>query len=651
MKFSIAVKYYQGLYALIQIYKRRVNHENFMKKAAAAMIAMLAVVAVFGTSVPAQAASKAPKSLSVKVTTKTVDIKGKSTISVKSVKPANASKAVTYKSSNKKIATVSSKGVVTGKKAGKVNITVTSKKNKKVKKVVKITVKNLKPSSVKVSAVKATVVVGKTNTLKAAVKPAGVYCPVKWTSSNKAVATVSSNGKVTGKKAGTATITVKATQKNSKGKYLSTTCKVTVVDKTPASVSKQQVYVSPEWLKSAMSGLQKGYENVFVSEVAWGDTAGDKNYNAGHIPGAYHINSDAVEYDDCDPWPYGDGKDDFGLYDEKDVKPEDNFNIRSGKQLSEFLKRNGITKDTKVVLYGRSASDSSVTRVAFAMLYAGVEDVKVVDGGMQAWKAAGYDVETKVNEQKAGGDDYSFGTTVPAHPEYILSAEDAKDKLQNDANFRLVSIRSTKEFEGEETGYGYIDYAGEPLGAVWGHNTDDGSYVENGKVVGIDKVKSILAESDSSLDNELSFYCGTGWRATIPFLICYQNGVKNISVYDGGWWLWQLNWQKDKAAWPIQDVSADVAKNYAQLSFAAEEVNKDASGKMLVAGASAAENKLACWPARVSSKVVYGSSDKKVATVDATGKVTAVAAGEATITARTKAGNKATYKVVVSPAQ
>ena len=546
--------------------------KNFMKKAAAAMIAMLAVVAVFGTSVPAQAASKAPKSLSVKVTTKTVDIKGKSTISVKSVKPANASKAVTYKSSNKKIATVSSKGVVTGKKAGKVNITVTSKKNKKVKKVVKITVKNLKPSSVKVSAVKATVVVGKTNTLKAAVKPAGVYCPVKWTSSNKAVATVSSNGKVTAKKAGTATITVKATQKNSKGKYLSTTCKVTVVDKTPASVSKQQVYVSPEWLKSAMSGLQKGYENVFVSEVAWGDTAGDKNYNAGHIPGAYHINSDAVEYDDCAPWPYGDGKDDFGLYDEKDVKPEDNFNIRSGKQLSEFLKRNGITKDTKVVLYGRSASDSSVTRVAFAMLYAGVEDVKVVDGGMQAWKAAGYDVETKVNEQKAGGDNYSFGTTVPAHPEYILSAEDAKDKLQNDANFRLVSIRSTKEFEGEETGYGYIDYAGEPLGAVWGHNTDDGSYVENGKVVGIDKVKSILAESDSSLDNELSFYCGTGWRATIPFLIFYQNGVKYISVYDGGWWLWQLNWQKDKAAWPIQDVSADVVKNYAQLSFAAEEV-------------------------------------------------------------------------------
>lgn len=84
------------------------------------------------------------------------------------------------------------------------------------------------------------------------------------------------------------------------------------------------------------------------------------------------------------------------------------------------------------------------------MLYAGVEDVKVVDGGMQAWKAAGYDVETKVNEQKAGGDNYSFGTTVPAHPEYILSAEDAKDKLQNDANFRLVSTVLQKNLKAKK---------------------------------------------------------------------------------------------------------------------------------------------------------------------------------------------------------
>ena len=43
-------------------------------------------------------------------------------------------------------------------------------------------------------------------------------------------------------------------------------------------------------------------------------------------------------------------------------------------------------------------------------------------------------------------------------------------------------------------------------------------------------MKGYLEESGASLDNELSFYCGTGWRATIPFLICYENGMTNMTL-------------------------------------------------------------------------------------------------------------------------
>lgn len=589
-----------------------------IKKQALGLLALVVVMAVAFAAIPSEAASKKPTKMSLKVTAKTIDIKGHATISVKSVKPSKASKAVTFKSGNKKIATVSSKGVVKGKKAGKVKITVTAK---------------------------AVLYVGGTKTLKSIVKPSGVYCPVKWSSGNKAVATVSSTGKITAKKPGTATITVRATQKNNKKKYLAKSCKVTVKVK---NVPKRQVYVSPEWYKSAAEGQQPGYEHVFLAEVAYGKTENDKAYNEAHIPGAVHINSDAVEYDD---WNL-DGIDDQQLYEETEVKPEDNFNIRSAKQLGEFLKNNGITKDTKVVLYGRSASDSSVTRVAFAMLYAGVEDVKVIDGGMTAWNKLGLPTETKVNEATAGGTDYTFGTTIPAHPEYILSTDDAKEKLQNDANFRLVSIRSEKEFRGEETGYSYIKYAGEPLGAVWGHNTDDGSYIENGKVVGLNKVKSILAESNSSLDNELSFYCGTGWRATIPFLICYQNGIKNISVFDGGWWAWQVNWQKEPENWPIQKVSPKDAKTYGQLKFAKKEVTTDSEGhKLMALEATVAENKLTCWPARVRKNVEYGYGSElsnQIVNVDQDGKVNTIGFGNATITAKTTASEEVSYKVAVS---
>lgn len=499
---------------------------------------------------------------------------------------------------------------------------------------------------------------GQTGKVKLTVKPANATNKeVEYSSDNTGVATVAADGTVTATGYGTATITAKAVN------YPDVTATYTVnVVKADEVTNAKQVYVSPEWVKNAIDGDVAEYENAFVSEVSWGELSGAKNYKKAHVPGAYHINSDAVEYDDCDPWPMGDGYDDFALYGELEIKPEDNFNIRSAEQLAEFLKRNNITKDTKVILYGRSASDSSVTRVAFAMLYAGVEDVKVIDGGMQGWNNANLPTETTVNEQVAGGDDYAFGTAIPAHSEYIMSIEDVKDNLENDPNFRLVSIRSEEEFVGKTSGYGYIadDHAGEPLGAVWGHNTDDGSYVtEDGKVASIENLKAVLAESGSSLENEISFYCGTGWRATIPFLIAYQAGVEDISLYDGGWWLWQLKhygWE-DKGieaqpdVYPIQQVTPEEALNYVQLSFAEEAITTDASGKALAVGATAKANELTVRKAaRVDATVAYTSSDENVAVVAEDGTVTAKGIGTATITA--KAGSyEASYTVTVGEAE
>ena len=89
---------------------------------------ILSVISMGLTTEAASAATKAPKKITLKTTASTVDIKGKVTVSVKSVSPSKASKSVKWKSSNKKIATVSSKGVVTGKKTGKVKITATSTK-------------------------------------------------------------------------------------------------------------------------------------------------------------------------------------------------------------------------------------------------------------------------------------------------------------------------------------------------------------------------------------------------------------------------------------------------------------------------------------------------------------------------------------------
>lgn len=134
-----------------------------------------------------------------------------------------ANKKVTYRSKNKKIATVTSKGTVKGKKAGKTKIVVTSKKNKKKKATIKVVVK--KAAVKKVSMAKTlSLTVGASKKLSATVTPKkNTSKKLAWTSSNPKVATVK-NGTVKAKVAGKTTIKAKSTDGSNK----SATCTVTV---------------------------------------------------------------------------------------------------------------------------------------------------------------------------------------------------------------------------------------------------------------------------------------------------------------------------------------------------------------------------------------------------------------------------------------
>ena len=165
--------------------------------------------------------------------TKAAIEKGKTLTLKATVTPSDLSdKSVTWKSSNTKVATVTSAGKVKGVKAGTATITCTSKATG-AKATCKVTVGN-----VKLDKTEAVINKGKTMTLKATVYPSSLTDKsVTWKSSNTKVATVSSKGKVKGVKPGTATITCTS---NATG--LKTTCKVTVgyvkLDQTEVTVKK-----------------------------------------------------------------------------------------------------------------------------------------------------------------------------------------------------------------------------------------------------------------------------------------------------------------------------------------------------------------------------------------------------------------------------
>ena len=138
-------------------------------------------------------------SITAKADSSVIYTKSKTTTKINVVKDGVTGNA-TFRSSNKKVATVSANGTVKAKKAGKVNITV---QVGNYKQVVKITVK--KPT-MKLTKSSAKLKKGKKVTIKVKAAPVS---KVTFKSSNKKVATVSSKGVVKAKKKGTATITVK----------------------------------------------------------------------------------------------------------------------------------------------------------------------------------------------------------------------------------------------------------------------------------------------------------------------------------------------------------------------------------------------------------------------------------------------------------
>ena len=214
------------------------------KRRLKALAVALALTVTLSPMAPAKGVSGGPtitttveaatKKLSLKVGNKKAYVGKTTKISAKATKGAKLS----YKTSNKKIATVSSKGVITGKKAGTVKITITAKKSKykTVKKT--ITVKVYRQNQ-KITASNVKLTTGQRKNLGAKARTRLAY-----KSSNPKVVTVDKKGNLTAKKTGTAKITVTAPANNTYNKA-SRTITVTVVKKSIPKQTESVKFTQP----------------------------------------------------------------------------------------------------------------------------------------------------------------------------------------------------------------------------------------------------------------------------------------------------------------------------------------------------------------------------------------------------------------------
>ena len=158
---------------------------------------------------------------------------------------SSKTKNLTYKTSNKKIATVSKTGILRTKKKGTVTITAIAKNNKKAKATMTLTVGKVVKTLKFKEGTKKTVTAGSKFTLHPTYKPKDAATKaVTWKSSNTKVATVSSKGKVTTKKDGTVTITATAKDAGKKKATFKVTVKKKPETLTPVASGNGKVKLS-----------------------------------------------------------------------------------------------------------------------------------------------------------------------------------------------------------------------------------------------------------------------------------------------------------------------------------------------------------------------------------------------------------------------
>lgn len=209
-----------------------------------------------------------------------------------------------------------------------------------------------------------------------------------------------------------------------------------------------------------------------------------------------------------------------------DVEAEYPNTIPSEKYFETEAQKLGVNNDSCIVVYDDLGVYSS-PRVWWLFKVFGFENVAVLNGGLPAWKDAGYTVESKKEREFLRG---NFKANLNKG-KISVTEEILKASLDNKV---ILDARSKGRF-----------YATEPeprKDLRGGHipNSKSLPYAElqlNGKMKSKEELQKIFSDMNPNKE-EMIFSCGSGITACILALGAEEAGKTNYSVYDGSWTEW-----------------------------------------------------------------------------------------------------------------
>jgi thiosulfate/3-mercaptopyruvate sulfurtransferase len=255
--------------------------------------------------------------------------------------------------------------------------------------------------------------------------------------------------------------------------------------------------------------LAREIEDVVVLDVRWALTtantpAGREDYDRGHVPGAFFVDLDTEL-----AAPAGEGG---------------RHPLPDPAVVQALLRRAGITEHSRVVAYDGRESYAAA-RAWWVLRWLGIDDVRVLDGGWDAWLAAGLPVSTDVPADRHGD--------VVVHPGRLptLDADGAADLARDGL---LLDARALERYAGET----------EPIDPVAGHvpgavNSPTTEWVTTDGTFRRDLAEhwaQVLGDVDPG-DSPVGVYCGSGVTAAHHVLALAELGVHAV-LYPGSWSEW-----------------------------------------------------------------------------------------------------------------
>ena len=262
--------------------------------------------------------------------------------------------------------------------------------------------------------------------------------------------------------------------------------------------------VTPEWLNGRL-----GSEGVRIVDASWYLPAQNRDakaeFLAGHIPGAVFFDIDAIA-DRTTNLPHM-------------LPGEAAFAAAAGAL--------GLSQDDTIVVYD-GLGLFSAPRVWWTLRTFGARDVRVLDGGLPAWKQAGYALES------GGARPASAVFRARFDPKAVADLAGVQATLEQ-RTAAVVDARSTERFRGEAP----EPRPGLPSGHMAGaRNLPWEKLVTGGKLVDTKAIHEQFEASGVDLSRPVVTSCGSGVSAAILAFALARIGKTDVSLYDGSWAEW-----------------------------------------------------------------------------------------------------------------